>query len=211
MRKFFITLFTPVAHRMSNFNPNTLTIISLITGILTGLAFALTRLTPWFFLVAGGLVGISGAADSLDGIIARMYSRVTKKGDFIDHFCDRLVDLAIILGIALSQGAHLILGFVLSLLILLHSYLGTQIEATLGKRSYKGTGKAEFFLGLILFSLLAALFPHLTVEIAGEKMVIADIFMIILLVFAVWGLIQRFSRGLRACIERDQETGGGNQ
>ncbi|MBD3414673.1 MAG: hypothetical protein GF421_09625 [Candidatus Aminicenantes bacterium] len=211
MRKFFIALFTPLARRMETFNPNTLTFISFITGILTGLAFFLTRIQPWFFLVAGGLVSLSGAADSLDGIIARMYGRVTKKGDFLDHFSDRIVDIAIILGIAFSQGAHLILGFVLSLLILLHSYLGTQIEATLGKRSYQGTGKAEFFLGLILFSLLAAVFPYLGVEIAGNKIVIADMFMIILMIFALWGLVQRFLRGLIACMERDKEAGLGDQ
>jgi len=211
MRQFFITLFTPVARRMAKFSPNSLTIVSLITGIMAGLAYAGTHISSWYFLLAGGLIGISGMADSLDGIIARMYDRATKKGDFLDHFCDRLVDIAIILGIAFSKDAHLLLGFVLSLLVLLHSYLGTQIEATLGKRSYKGTGKAELFVGLIVFSLLAAVFPDLSLEAAGEKIVLADIFMGILLVFTVPSMIQRFSRGIKACSRWDNNNGNGDK
>lgn len=210
MRQLFITLFTPVARRMVKFSPNALTIISLITGIIAGAAFVATRLNSWYFLLAGALVGLSGMADSLDGIVARMYGRVTKKGDFLDHFCDRLVDIAIILGIAFSQGAHLLLGFVLSLLVLLHSYLGTQLEATLGKRSYEGTGKAELFVGLILFSVLAAVFPNVSIVAAGEKFVPADLFMGILLFFTVLSLLGRYKRGIRACSEWDKKNQHGD-
>lgn len=205
MRRFFITLFTPAARYMAKVNPNTLTIISLIAGILAGISYVGSHISPWFFLLGGGFVMISGTADSLDGIMARMYDRVTKKGDFLDHFCDRLVDISILLGLTFSKGAHLILGFFLILLVLLHSYLGTQIEATLGKRSYKGTGKAEFFVGLIVFSLLAVILPEISMEIAGEKMVLADIYMSILLIATLISLIQRFSRGIRSCIQWDKK------
>jgi phosphatidylglycerophosphate synthase len=190
---------------MAKVNPNTLTIISLIAGILAGISYVGSHISPWFFLLGGGFVMISGTADSLDGIMARMYDRVTKKGDFLDHFCDRLVDISILLGLTFSKGAHLILGFFLILLVLLHSYLGTQIEATLGKRSYKGTGKAEFFVGLIVFSLLAVILPGISMEIAGEKMVLADIYMSILLIATLISLIQRFSRGIRSCIQWDKK------
>jgi phosphatidylglycerophosphate synthase len=205
MRQFFITLFTPVARRMAGVNPNFLTMLSLIIGILAGASFVYTRQNPRFFLLAGVFIMISGAADSLDGIIARMYNRTTKKGDFLDHFCDRLIDIAILMGLSFSRGAHMILGFSLSLLVLLHSYLGTQIEATLGKRSYEGTGKAEFFVAFILFSIIAAIFPDPSLEIAGEKIVLADIFMSILLIATLISLIQRFSRGLKACSQQDKK------
>lgn len=205
MRQFFITLFTPAARHMAKVNPNSVTIISLIAGILAGISYVGSHISPWFFLLGGGFVMISGTADSLDGILARIYDRVTKKGDFLDHFYDRLVDISILLGLAFSKGAHLILGFFLTLLVLLHSYLGTQIEATLGKRSYKGTGKAELFVGFIVFSLLAVIFPEISLEIAGEKMVLADIYMSILLISTLISLIQRFSRGIRSCIQWDKK------
>jgi len=75
----------------------------------------------------------------------------------------------------------------------------------LGKRSYKGTGKAEFFVGLIVFSVLAVILPEISLEIAGEKMVLADIYMSILLIATLISLIQRFSRGIRSCIQWDKK------
>ena len=204
MRQFFITLFTPAARFMGNVNPDIFTSLSLAAGVLAGLSYAATRVSPWFFLAGGLFVIISGSADSLDGILARMYGRASKKGDFLDHFCDRLVDLAIILGLAFSKGAHLTLGFSLALVVLLHSYLGTQLEATLGERSYEGTGKIEFFLSFILFSILAAIFPGEILDIAGKQLVLADIYMIIVLAVTLLSLGQRFHRGLRACTKLDK-------
>jgi phosphatidylglycerophosphate synthase len=61
---------------MAKVNPNTLTIISLIAGILAGISYVGSHISPWFFLLGGGFVMISGTADSLDGIMARMYDRV---------------------------------------------------------------------------------------------------------------------------------------
>ncbi len=205
MRQFFITLFTPVARHMGNVNPDILTGISLVAGILAGLSYVGTNISPWFFLLGGILVIISGSADSLDGILARMYGLTSKKGDFLDHFCDRLVDISILLGLTFSVDAHLYLGFSLTLVVLLHSYLGTQLEATLGQRSYAGTGKAEFFLGFILFSVLAAIFPGLFWEIAGEKMVLTDLFMALVLIATLVSLIQRFRLGIKACRMRDDK------
>jgi len=205
MRQFFITLFTPAARHMGNVNPDIFTGISLVAGILAGLSYVGTNLSPWFFLLGGVLVIISGSADSLDGILARMYGLTSKKGDFLDHFCDRLVDISILLGLTFSVGAHLVLGFSLTLLVLLHSYLGTQLEATLGKRSYAGTGKAEFFLSFILFSLLAVIFPDIFWEISGEKMVLADLYMSLVLIASLVSLIQRFRVGIKACIMRDEK------
>ena len=204
MRQFFITLFTPAARQMGNVNPDVFTALSLAAGVLAGLSYVGTHVSSWFFLVGGVFVIISGSADSLDGILARMYGRTSKKGDFLDHFCDRLVDVSIILGLAFSRGAHLTLGFSLALLVMLHSYLGTQLEATLGKRSYEGTGKAEFFVSFILFSILAAVFPGVSLEIAGEKMVLADLYMSLVLIATLLALVQRFYRGLRACRGSDK-------
>lgn len=204
MRQFFITLFTPAARRMGNVNPDVFTAISLAAGLLAGLSYVGTHISTWFFLVGGVFVSISGSADCLDGILARMYGRTSKKGDFLDHFCDRLVDVSIILGLTFSRGAHLILGFSLALLALLHSYLGTQLEATLGERSYEGTGKVELFLSFILFSIIAAAFPGVSLEIAGENMVLADMYMSVVLIATLLALGQRFHRGLRSCIKLDK-------
>jgi phosphatidylglycerophosphate synthase len=205
VRKFFITLFSPLARYLGRVNPNSLTIVSLLTGVSAGVCFLLTRRSPIFFLLGGGLTALSGTADSLDGIVARTYARMTKTGDFLDHFTDRLVDVAILAGLAFSGGAHTAIGFILIVLALLHSYLGTQIEATLGKRSYEGTGKAELFVAFILFSILAYFLADWRLAVAGLRLGATDLFMMILCTATLISLIGRFRRGLNACIEADMK------
>ena len=205
MREFFITLLSPAARKLGRINPNTLTIFSLIAGVLAGFAYGFTHLSSWFYLLGGTMVAISGFADSLDGIVARMYKRITKKGDFLDHFCDRIVDVAILSGLAFSRGAHSSLGFFLIVLVLLHSYSGTQIEATLGKRSYEGTGKAELFVGFVVFSLIATIFPNISMDFVLNKIVLADIFIVILCGATLISLIKRFLQGIKLCILSDKK------
>lgn len=188
---------------MGRINPNTLTCVSLVMGILGGVSWALTRRSPLFFLIGGGLIAVSGTADSLDGIVARMHSRVTKTGDFLDHFTDRLVDVAVLSGLGFSRGAHETIGFVLIILALLSSYLGTQMEATLGKRSYRGTGKAELFVAVVVFSIPAYFLADWKLDLFGDRWVLADLFMIVLCAATLLSLLQRFGRGMKACREMD--------
>jgi len=204
MRNFFITIFTPAARHMERVNPTVFTMISLGAGILAGFSYVGSHISPWFYILGGVFLMVSGTADSLDGIVARMYGKTSKTGDFLDHFCDRLVDIAILVGLTFSSGANMVLGFSLAILVLLNSYLGTQIEATLGKRSYEGTGKAEFFVGFILFSLLAGIFPGLSLEIAGLKINFTDIFMGAVLTVTLFSLGKRFFLGIKASIDRDE-------
>jgi len=203
LRRFFITIFSPLARFLGRVNPNALTVLSLLLGILAGISFVLTRRSAVFFLAGGGLTALSGMADSLDGIVARMYSRVTKTGDFLDHFADRLVDVAILAGLTFSNGTHSTIGFTLIILALLHSYLGTQMEATLGERSYKGTGKAELFVAFVAFSIAAFFLDGWTLNMAGFRMSPPDLFMAVLCGATLISLLQRFKRGLFACIEKD--------
>ena len=203
MRQFFITLFSPLARFLGRVNPNALTFLSLLLGIMAGISFVLTRQSSLFFLIGGGLTALSGIADSLDGIVARMYAKETKTGDFLDHFADRLVDVAILAGLTFSNGAHATIGFILIILVLLHSYLGTQIEATLGERSYKGTGKAELFVAFAAFSILAFFLEDWSLDAAGIKMGAVDLFMVILCGATLLSFLQRLKRGLQACIEAD--------
>lgn len=207
MRDFFIRLFTPLARHMGKVHPDILTFISLSAGIVAGISFAATQTSTWFYLAGGCLLAISGAADSLDGIVARMYGHTSRKGNFLDHFCDRLVDIAILSGLAFSLDASPVFGLFLALLVLLNSYLGTQIEATLGKRSYAGTGKAEFFVGFILFSILALIFPGRIVELSGLEVALVDIFMSVVFLATLASLARRFRIGLQGSVEQDLREG----
>lgn len=165
---------------MSDWDPNLFTWGSLISGILAGTAFLFSGIDPILFLVGGILVALSGTCDSLDGIIARLSRRSSRKGDFLDHFFDRIVDAAILFGLAASPGASMLLGMFSLMLALLNSYLATQIEASFGSRSRKGIGKAEMFSGLVIMAVLAWILPGPVVTIHGYPLNIVSLFLLLL-------------------------------
>jgi len=167
MRDLVITVLTPVASHMTGVSPNALTTASLVTGVLAGAAYAQTAVSPAFYLVGGLLVAASGIADGLDGIVARKSGLTTATGDYFDHLADRFVEVAVLGGLALSVNTNRVLGLSVLVLVLLHSYVGTQIEASFGRRHYGGAGKPHLFLGLVLVSTLLAVFPAVTIPLGG--------------------------------------------
>jgi CDP-diacylglycerol--glycerol-3-phosphate 3-phosphatidyltransferase len=77
-------------------DPNLLTVVGALVSLLAAAAFA----AGWF--VVGG-VGIlaGGFFDLVDGVVARHHGTTTRFGGFLDSTLDRLVDMALLLGIAL--------------------------------------------------------------------------------------------------------------
>ena len=180
MRNFFIWLLTPLARYFSGVHPHVLTFIAFITGISSGIAYWLTVKDPGFYLLGGLFAGISGICDSLDGIVSRMYGKSSRLGDFLDHFCDRVVDTAILIGFSFSTHANPTLGLVTIIIILLNSYQGTQIQASFDNRLYVGSGKAELFVCLVIFSGFMFCFPDMVIRGAGKSIALINLAFIIL-------------------------------
>jgi phosphatidylglycerophosphate synthase len=172
-------LFGGMALRLARVNPNTITVIALFVGCAAGLSYWSTRYDSRYFLLGGLLVAISGIGDLLDGDVARLTGRTSPLGDFLDHFFDRLVNISILCGLALSPFARTSLGLAVTILVLLNSYLGTQIEASFGRRSYSGLGKLELFLGLIAVSVVLAFWPLASFTIAGRSISLLDAFFLL--------------------------------
>ena len=192
MRQLLITVLTPLAKYLSSVNPSTLTVISLIAGVLAGVAYGLTNTGPIFYILGAVLAAFSGIADSLDGIVARMHGRDSKFGDFLDHFCDRVVEVSILAGLAASPGANATLGLSVIIMVLLHNYLVTQIQASFGKRFYGRAGKPELFIALIVVSIFLAFYPDALLRIAGKPVALINILFAILGFVSVAGGIHRF-------------------
>lgn len=58
-------------------------------------------------LITGALVALAGAAlDGLDGSVARASDRVSARGAFLDATVDRLGEIAVLAGLAVSQRTH---------------------------------------------------------------------------------------------------------
>jgi archaetidylinositol phosphate synthase len=203
IRDFFGRLFTPLARALANVAPNAITAVSFATGCLAGAAFAAARYGVGWYLVGGALVAISGTCDSLDGLVARMSGRTSRTGDFLDHFGDRVINVAIFSGLAFSPGATPVVGLGSLIITQLNSYLGTQIEATFGVRYYGGLGKAELFVGLIVGSVVLALLGGRRIPITEHGLAPADILFVLLAFGALSGLVHRFRHALRLCAEAD--------
>lgn len=78
-------------YRKLNMNPNHLTTLSLIFGLLCIYAFK-----SQYFIIASILYFISYVYDVLDGNYARKYKMVTKFGDLYDHIKDISVNILLL-------------------------------------------------------------------------------------------------------------------
>src|SRR5258708_38630548 len=81
--------FDPLARRIP-LSPNTISLIALALNIVAAVLMFNGRRHPLGFLIAVGFVSAGGVADALDGIVARVPRKTSRRGDFIGHCGDRL-------------------------------------------------------------------------------------------------------------------------
>lgn len=187
----------PLARSLGRVHPNAVSLFALLTGVLAGAAYWLTALHPAWFFAGGLLVALSGILDGLDGVMARLQGRETTLGDFLDHFFDRLVEVAILGGLALSPHATTTLGLAALVGVLLNSYLGTQIQASFGDRHYTGPGKAHFVVGLVVGSLVWGIMPGTSLPVLGRGLSLVDLFFILVGLMSVHALAHRLRLAVR--------------
>jgi CDP-diacylglycerol--glycerol-3-phosphate 3-phosphatidyltransferase len=76
-------------------NPNLLTVVGTLVSLLAAVAFAAGE-----FVLAGVLILAGGFFDLVDGVVARHHGISTRFGAFLDSTLDRLVDMALLVGLA---------------------------------------------------------------------------------------------------------------
>jgi phosphatidylglycerophosphate synthase len=96
----------PLIHRLFPFlfrwrlDPNALTVCGALVSIVAAAAFAFGH-----FVSAGVLILAGGFFDLVDGVVARHQGTATRFGAFLDSTLDRLVDMALLLGICVHFAA----------------------------------------------------------------------------------------------------------
>ena len=144
-------------------------------------------------LAAIVFIASSGLADACDGIVARIQNKGSRFGDFLDHCADRAGDSLLAACWLASNGVRIELAMAGIIMTMLNGYIGTQIEATYGVRSYESVGRGEFVLAIIVLPIISyILFTNgwSTMHFAG--LTIAEWLAALLLVAAVFGVVQRF-------------------
>jgi archaetidylinositol phosphate synthase len=191
------------AKHMVNINPDALSWLSLLFAFISGLFFYFSspsfELNNFYLCFAVIFVFLNGFFDAIDGKIAKLTNKISKKGDFLDHAIDRYADVLIIGGLALSPWCRFnIIGFAAIVGVLLTSYMGTQAQAVGYNRNYSGLlGRADRLV-LLMF---APIVQHFLLFFTGFELILdLSILEWILIYFAIVGNItalQRFSSTIK--------------
>ncbi len=183
--------FTPLARRIP-VSPNTITLIALALNLIAATCLAYGGRRPGLFLVAIVFIAVSGLADALDGIVARVQEKTSRFGDFLDHCADRAGDTLLAACWLASNNVRQPIAMAGIILTMLNGYIGTQIEATYGVRSYESVGRGEFVLGIIVLPIVSyILFTNGWETIRFASLTTAEWLAAVMLVFALFGVVQR--------------------
>jgi len=187
----------PAAERCP-FSPNAITFSALVLNAAAAALFYFGSSDARLFLVAMAIVIVAGLADAFDGIVARVQSKETRYGDFLDHFADRLSDLLLVAGWLIGKRVRVELTILATIAVMLNGYIGTQVEATWGERNYDSVGRGEFVLALIVFPIVSYIpASNGWSAIAFAHFTIAEWMTLLLLAFAILGIAQRFAVAAR--------------
>ena len=173
----------PLAQRLVNVEPDTISYVALALAGLAGLLFFLSW--EWIALLplAAVVVIVSGLFDALDGKVAKMTGKASRRGDFLDHVLDRYADVLMIGGVAVSGWCDPYLGMLAIVGVLLTSYMGTQAQAVGAKRMYAGLlGRADRVVLMFIFPLM----QYLMVVIDGRYIDLAVIELTLMEVMMLW-------------------------
>jgi phosphatidylglycerophosphate synthase len=108
-------------------NSDMLTALGVLGALLTGAAFALSAVSPWWLFAAIPALGLNWFGDSLDGTLARVrHHERPRYGYYLDHIVDAFATLAVGLGLGLSPFVELEVA-----LLLVVAYLGLSINVYL--------------------------------------------------------------------------------
>jgi archaetidylinositol phosphate synthase len=140
-------------------SPNTLSLIGFIITIISSIIFGINslQLDPILnFSAIGSILLLIGAFfDVIDGSVAKITKRTSRKGSFLDSTLDKISESIIFLGIAIGELADPILCIIAVSSSLLVSYTRSRAE-TLGI-DLRGVGfgeRAERILILAIMGLL---------------------------------------------------------
>jgi len=200
-RKNIDHILLPIAKIFTKVNPDFFTWFSLIFAFFAGFTFYLsapkTELVTHFLLFASIFVFLNGLFDALDGKIAKITKKTSKRGDFLDHAIDRYCDVLIVGGLSLSNWCDIRIGLFALAGMLLTSYMGTQAQAIGYKRDYSGLlGRADRLVLLMIIPVIQFILLYMKINLPFELSLLEYM----LIYFAIMGnitAVQRFYKTLR--------------
>lgn len=159
-RKNVDPILNSIAKHLIKVNPNVLSWLSILFAFLAGTFFYFSspqqKLASFYLYGAVIFVFFNGLFDAIDGKVAKLTHKISKRGDFLDHALDRYADVFIVGGLALSPWCRYpSIGLLAVVGVLLTSYMGTQAQAVGYKRNYSGLlGRADRLVLLMIAPII---------------------------------------------------------
>ncbi len=138
-------------------SPTSWTFVGLVVSVLAAYSYSTSGLTGG--ILGGILVLVAGWFDIVDGAVARVTGRASKRGAFLDSTLDRVAEVALFSGVLLGGYASPILILVALSLSLLVSYTRAKGDALGVSLSGVGVGeRSERLLILAVLSMVGLVF-----------------------------------------------------
>ena len=154
----FRALLQGIVPALEPIHPDWITLAALACSVLAAILFQSAEELRWPFLVIPALLLLRITLNALDGLVAQATGKARAFGEVLNEGTDRLSDVAILFGIALSPLSSLAWGAPAAVAVLLSSYVGILGKAVGAGRQYGGVlGKADRMLYLGV-ACVAALF-----------------------------------------------------
>ena len=131
-------------------SPNFWTSVALFFAFASAIAYGLS--IEFGLIIGGILLLVSGFFDIVDGQVARVTKKTSKRGGFLDSVFDKIAEVAIFLGILIGGFAEPYLVFLAITLSLLVSYTRSRAES-LGI-NLQGIGIGERAERLLVIAIL---------------------------------------------------------
>ena len=135
-------------------SPNFWTVVGLGFALISALVYGLGNQIEYGLILGGILLLVSGFFDMVDGQVARVTGKTSKKGGYLDSMFDKIAEVAIFLGILVGGYAEPYLVFLAITLSLLVSYARAKSDAINVKLQGVGIGeRAERLLAIAIVGI----------------------------------------------------------
>ncbi len=134
-------------------SPNFWTSVGLVFAFISAIIYGINF--EYAFIIGGIALLVSGFFDIVDGQVARITKKTSKKGAFIDSVFDKIAEVAIFLGILIGGFAEPYLVFLAITMSLLVSYSRARAESLGIKLQGIGIGeRAERLLVIAIIGMI---------------------------------------------------------
>lgn len=185
----FQRLLTPILEWMhrKDITANQITVSACILSVIIGVLFWFAEDNKWFFLALPIGLLLRMALNALDGMMARRYNQISRKGEMLNELGDVVSDTIIFLPLLKYQPESLYLIVIFIAMSIINEFAGVMGKVISNQRNYDGPmGKSDraFILGLYGLACLCG------TDISSYSMCIFSVINLLLLV-STWIRIKK--------------------